>query len=66
MIYNNQKLIAHSGFKIDSNLGHAQAANQDVPFAHWFWEGGFLTIISYVIIIWGTGVLIKWFFEKKS
>ena len=68
MFYQNQKLIVHSGFIKDTHAESVQVFGEPMTFGYWFWHGGFLVAISYVIIICGTGVFIKHLFSllKKT
>ena len=68
MFYQNKNLIVHSGFMADTHAESAQNNNGPITFGYWFWHGGFLVFISYVIIILGTGVFIKYIFSllKKT
>ena len=63
-----EKLVAHSGFAVDAHAESVQNNNGQMTFGYWFWHGGFLVFISYVIIILGTGVFIKYIFSllKKT
>lgn len=64
-----EKLIAHSGFVTSAESGVRQSDNAQMLFSDWFWQGGFLILISYLVIIAGTCVFIKHLFslirEKK-
>ena len=64
----NKKLIVHSGFIKDTHAGSVQVSGETMTFGYWFWHGGFLVAISYVIIICGAGVFIKHLFSllKKT
>ena len=64
MFYQNQKLIVHSGFVTDTHAESVQVSGEPMTFGYWFWHGGFLVVISYVIIICGTGVFIKHLFSR--
>ena len=66
--HQNQKLIVHSGFIADTRSESVQISGEPMAFSYWFWHGGFLVAISYVIIICGTGVFIKYLFSliKKT
>ena len=68
MFYQNKNLIVHSGFMAYTHAESAQNNNGPITFGYWFWHGGFLVFISYVIIILGTGVFIKYIFSllKKT
>lgn len=63
-----EKLVAHSGFMADAHAGSVQNHNEQITFGYWFWHGGFLVFISYLIIVLGTGVFIKYVFSllKKT
>lgn len=63
MLYQNQNLIAHSGFIKDTHAESAQIPGEPMTFGYWFIHGGFLVIISYFVIICGTGVFIKYLFS---
>ena len=64
----NQNLIVHSGFITDTHAESVQVSIGSITFGYWFWHGGFLVAISYIIIILGTGVFIKYLFSilKKT
>lgn len=68
MFNQNKKLIAHSGFMADVHAESFQVSSEQMTFSYWFWHGGFLVAISYIIIVWGTGVFIKYLFSllKKT
>lgn len=60
MFNQNKKLLVHSGFVANAgDEGVSQAHNEAMTFNYWFWHGGFLVGISYLIIIIGTGILIR-------
>jgi hypothetical protein len=58
-----EKLVAHSGFMMDAHAESVQNNNEQITFGYWFWHGGFLVAISYLIIVLGTGVFIKYLFS---
>lgn len=62
----NQNLIAHSGFITDTSAESVQVSSEPVSFGHWFWHGGFIMVVSYALIAWGTAVLIKHFLSFKK
>jgi hypothetical protein len=68
MLRQNQKLIAHSGFIKDSRAESVQAAGEPMTFGYWFWHGGFVAVISYILIACGTAIFIKYIFSllKKT
>lgn len=68
MFHQNQKLVAHSGFMTDAHAESVQVSNEPMAFGYWFWHGGFAVFISYFLIVWGTGVFIKYLFSllKKT
>lgn len=71
MFNQNKKLIAHSGFVASvRDEGVGQAYSRQIVFSDWFWGGGFLILISYLVIIAGTCVFISHLFslikEKKQ
>ncbi|RJQ32268.1 hypothetical protein C4572_01450 [Candidatus Parcubacteria bacterium] len=55
-----KKLLAHSLIPTSSS----QRSVEYVPFSHWLWEGGFVVIVSYILIAMGTGVFLKWLFSE--
>lgn len=63
-----EKLVAHSGFITDTHAETAQFSSEPISFGYWFWHGGFMVAISYLIIVLGTGVFIKHIFSllKKT
>ena len=63
-----EKLVAHSGFIKDIRAESVQTAGEPMTFGYWFWHGGFMAVISYIIIICGTIVFIKHLFSllKKT
>lgn len=63
MIRQNQNLMAHSGFVTDIHAESVQVSNEQITFSYWFWHGGFMVVISYILIAWGTGILIKYLFS---
>lgn len=70
MFNQNKKLIAHSGFVTNTEAGTSRQINdRQIAFNDWFWQGGFLILISYLVIIAGTCVFISHLFylvkEKK-
>lgn len=54
-----KKLIAHSGFMTDAHAENTQVSGGQMTLGYWFWHGGFLVAVSYLIIVLGTGVFIK-------
>ena len=68
MFHQNKNLIVHSGFAVDVHAEKVQVSSEPITFGYWFWHGGFLVFISYIIIILGTGVFIKYLFSllKKA
>lgn len=68
MFHQNQKLIVHSGFITDTHAENIQISGEPITFNYWFWHGGFLVAISYILIALGTGVFIKYLFSilKKT
>lgn len=69
MFNQNKKLLVHSGFVTRAESGVRQSDNAQMLFGDWFWQGGFLILISYLVIIAGTCVFINHLFslarEKK-
>ena len=63
MFNQNKKIIVHSGFVTNTSTESAQVKSEQMTFDYWFWHGGFLVVISYVIIMMGTGVFIKQLFS---
>ena len=63
MFHQNKKLVAHSGFMADARAEGVQVSSEPMAFGYWFWHGGFMVAISYIIIILGTGVFIKYLFS---
>ena len=68
MFHQNQKLIVHYGFVADTHAESVQVSSEQISFGYWFWHGGFVVAISYILIICGTIVFIKHLFSllKKS
>lgn len=63
LVAQQEKLIAHSGFVTNTATESARVHNEQMTFDYWFWHGGFLVIISYVVIMMGTGVFIRQLFS---
>ncbi|MEK9161463.1 MAG: hypothetical protein AAB822_01760 [Patescibacteria group bacterium] len=63
MFNQNKKIIVHSGFVTNTGAESVKVSNEQMTFDYWFWHGGFLVVISYVIIMMGTGVFIKQLFS---
>lgn len=61
-----EKLVAHSGFITDTRSESVQVSNEPITFGYWFWHGGFMVAVSYILIVWGTAVLIKHFLSFKK
>ena len=58
--------MAHSGFITDTHAETVQISNEPITFGYWFWHGGFLVAVSYLIIVLGTAVFIKHRFSPEK
>ncbi|MEK7130927.1 MAG: hypothetical protein AAB924_00985 [Patescibacteria group bacterium] len=63
IVATQERLIAHSGFVTNTGAESVKVSNEQMTFDYWFWHGGFLVIISYVVIVMGTGVFIRHLFS---
>lgn len=68
MFHQNQNLIVHSGFITDTHTESVQVHNEPISFGYWFWHGGFMVFVSYILIALGTAVFIRYIFSllKKT
>ena len=70
MFNQNQKLLVHSGFTANTVSETPQSHSEPMTFNYWFLHGGFVILISYLLIIAGAGVFIHYVFslikEKRN